>query len=760
MKGRKMKNGCKTHIHVSLIVSAILMVVLGATTVCAKNYYVATTGDEKNPGTLAEPFATIQKAADTVSAGDTCYIRGGTYHETIAKTTDTMDGTEANPITFTNYKNEVVTLDGTEAITGTWTKHSGNIYKIGLSTDIWQLFVDGEMMISARWPNATTWDQFLDDETYWGRQDKFDKATTPGVLADLPHDDIDLAAENKSFEGAIAILNVGFWKTWVRKINSHSAGSKVFTYDKTKKAPWKRGRGRYMIEGCDLDLLDTEKEWHYDYTGKVLYLWAPGGGSPSSTIRGKTQSYAFDIVGNDYIKIKGLNFFGTTVRFRNCTNITIDECNFKYPSYSKRMLGSVDNIELTEITNQTAFIQADNVFRRCSVEYSDGPAILMRGKDNVIEDNFFNWIDYSAVNVKDHIGRERTAFSISTRDAAGITYRHNTLMNAGSGMQFRSGDDAQGDTNLVEYNYHAYGCNLGFDGGSFQLAPSGAHNATVRYNWVHDVKDIGVRYDGQVAKAPKYSTGAMHHHNVVWNVAGDRPGQHIKGNYQEVYNNLGRNSENAVDICIWTEWDRDPPNLGMLHSTARNNAADQISGDKVNPNYPLPGTHSNNWTGDLTTQLRDPVNWDFRPKPGSALIDAGYVVDGVTDGYLGSAPDIGAYEYGDTNYWLPGCRFKEASMPVPPDDAANVKLDADLMWLGGRDATSYNIYFCTSAPGSFKEKQSNNIYDPGMLSPDTTYYWRIDTVTASGTMTGDVWSFCTTKEGFLSVQRSPIDRKP
>ncbi len=33
----------------------------------AAEYYVATTGDDSNAGTLAEPFSSIQKAADTVA---------------------------------------------------------------------------------------------------------------------------------------------------------------------------------------------------------------------------------------------------------------------------------------------------------------------------------------------------------------------------------------------------------------------------------------------------------------------------------------------------------------------------------------------------------------------------------------------------------------------------------------------------------------------------------------------------------------------
>src|SRR5687767_3088590 len=47
--------------------------------VLAADYYVATTGNDSNPGTMTQPFATLQRAHTAVSAGDTVFIRGGTY---------------------------------------------------------------------------------------------------------------------------------------------------------------------------------------------------------------------------------------------------------------------------------------------------------------------------------------------------------------------------------------------------------------------------------------------------------------------------------------------------------------------------------------------------------------------------------------------------------------------------------------------------------------------------------------------------------
>jgi hypothetical protein len=37
---------------------------------------------------------------------------------------------------------------------------------------------------------------------------------------------------------------------------------------------------------------------------------------------------------------------------------------------------------------------------------------------------------------------------------------------------------------------------------------------------------------------------------------------------------------------------------------------------------------------------------DLRPAPGAAVVDAGAVLPGITDGFAGARPDIGAYEAG------------------------------------------------------------------------------------------------------------------
>ncbi|MHC4739984.1 MAG: carbohydrate binding domain-containing protein [Planctomycetota bacterium] len=85
----------------------------------------------------------------------------------------------------------------------------------------------------------------------------------------------------------------------------------------------------------------------------------------------------------------------------------------------------------------------------------------------------------------------------------------------------------------------------------------------------------------------------------------------------------------------------------------------------------------------------------------------------------------------------------QASNPSPADSATGVSIDADLSWTAGSGSTSSDVYFGTSSPGAFQGNQTATTFEPGTMSNDTTYYWRIDEINADGTTTGTVWSFTT-----------------
>jgi hypothetical protein len=63
-----------------LVFSLVLIIPLCIPTLAqATIYYVAQDGSDTNPGTETRPWLTIQKAAETMVAGDTVYVKQGTY---------------------------------------------------------------------------------------------------------------------------------------------------------------------------------------------------------------------------------------------------------------------------------------------------------------------------------------------------------------------------------------------------------------------------------------------------------------------------------------------------------------------------------------------------------------------------------------------------------------------------------------------------------------------------------------------------------
>ena len=110
--------------------------------VSGATYYVSTSGNDSNPGTISQPFGTWQKAFNTVVAGDLVYIRGGTYYPkgTISHSyacgvaVDGKNGTSNNPIKIWAYPGESPVLDCRNI-----TNYSNHIGILLFNADYWHL---------------------------------------------------------------------------------------------------------------------------------------------------------------------------------------------------------------------------------------------------------------------------------------------------------------------------------------------------------------------------------------------------------------------------------------------------------------------------------------------------------------------------------------------------------------------------------------------------------------------------------------------
>lgn len=581
-------------------------------------YYVDTTGSDANDGTsLSTPFQTIQRAASVAAAGDTVYIRGGTYRETV---TPANSGTPGNPITFQSYNGETVVVSGNDLVTG-WTIDSGNIYKAPMSWSLGagnQVFVDGAMMDEARWPNQTG---TLLNPT----------RSTAGVGSDATHVvDMSLPGGDNYWNGAtIWITSGSAWIAQTSTVTAYNSILKKLTFGTLKasgSAYTPKSGNKYYLSGIRA-ALDTANEWWYDSANAQLYLWVPGGGDPSShTVEAKRRNNAIDLSGKAYITIDGIQTTASTIVTDSQSNhILLQGIVAKYLSHSKL------NTSANEQSNLGVILDGSyNELRNSEVAYSSGSLITIKGSYN----NVINSYIHDGGYVPNWEG-------LVNLQGANSLISYNTVADAGRvTVYFSLGMSA----NAIQYN-NIYNAGWMTDDLGMLYGPNvDGQNTEIHHNYVHDNKASstkpGIYLDN-------YTNNFIIHHNVMWNNTGLQ--LNIPSSYNLVYNNTAWT--NATIVQAWG-------NIFLTDMYGDRLFNNIIKGyDPEVTSYTAHGSEVTSSPGFV-----DETNRDYHLLPTSQAKDKGIVIPGITDGYVGSAPDIGAYEYGGSD-WSAGHNF--ASPPSP-----------------------------------------------------------------------------------------------
>ncbi len=104
--------------------------------------------------------------------------------------------------------------------------------------------------------------------------------------------------------------------------------------------------------------------------------------------------------------------------------------------------------------------------------------------------------------------------------------------------------------------------------------------------------------------------------------------------------------------------------------------------------------------------------------------------------------DFGESVFAETSFeWFspPG----SATNPSPADGDTILVRNPSLGWTPGNGTTSNDIYLGTTNPPAYAGNVISNSFQTGLLTPNTTYYWRVDCKNEYYTTEGDVWSFTT-----------------
>ena len=99
---------------VSVVLVGLLLAVCSAA--FATNIFIATNGNDENPGTISQPLATLHKAVEIASAGDNIYLRAGSYNQYLYWDFG-ANGSAGNYITLQAYDGDLTaTLYNTEEL--------------------------------------------------------------------------------------------------------------------------------------------------------------------------------------------------------------------------------------------------------------------------------------------------------------------------------------------------------------------------------------------------------------------------------------------------------------------------------------------------------------------------------------------------------------------------------------------------------------------------------------------------------------------
>lgn len=605
-------------------VASITYSVTGAT------YYVSTTGDDNAAGSEQAPFQTISQCAEVLQPGDLCLIGSGTYRETVKPA---VSGTSDKPITYAAAPGATVVISGTEQIGG-WTQDAGHIYVADLPAgmdslgDQNQLFIrdggDVTKLWEARWPN-------IDDYTFPELKQHVGIASG-GSETTLSSDQLTQADDY--WVGATMWMRGGdAYDPVSTKITGFDAATHTLSYPliiQNFDYMWPELGSTFYLSGLRSEL-DAPHEWYVDSAARKVYLWAPDGGVPEN-VEIKQRMKTFDLSGRSYIHVEGLQTFAGSIPMDGGASYNVlDGITAEYLYFSTESHGTSVAHQLNGGINIGG---SNNEIKNSEISYSTGTLVNIDGSNNRL------------VNNSIHDGSYFAAYDpvVKLTSGAQNLISHNDLYNSGRYLLYWNRGSAE-----IQYNDFHDGMWLSRDGALIYSWGADMGNSEIHHNLIHDSQgtdmSVGLYFDN-------YANNAVVHHNVIYN---NNVGIQLNtpGNYRLIYNNTVANN----DVSSIGYWGSAPYAQELYGSRVYNN----IFTNKADL---TPDTASGfNVVSASGVNFVDAAQGNFRLGAGSTAINTGAVIEGITDGYVGAAPDAGAYEYGGTD-WTVGPDFDHPPTPT------------------------------------------------------------------------------------------------
>ncbi len=607
-----------------------------------EGYFVSSQGSDDNPGTIKQPFKTIQKCADVVEPGSTCWIRKGTYREKVRPQTS---GTESEQITFAAYKEEQVTISGTELVTD-WSKDRDAIYraKIELPVDGYsdtgffanQIFVGGKMMPEARFPNLNPEQDFLRPNLVGGGV-----KSLGGTAATIENEAVPELTEG--WQGGRVWAN-----EWYTTRTGEITGGTAKQLLATMSAAWDRGAYWFYLFGKQ-ELLDDRGEWFYNGDKQEVYLWSPDNQAPKN-VEVKQRNLAFDLSDRSYITVRNLNLFANTITTSDrSSGVIIDGVRAKYVSHHMT-LPPVPESEKPYEADDAMFLAAhahdtgiqlrgnDNVLKNSVIDWSSGNGVLLEGNNHQVTNNIIVNTNY------------QVTYAAPVRvNGNGHQISHNTIKRTGrDGINFDWHTAGTDGRNLeISYNDISEFGMLSTDlGAIYACCHVNLAEGSIHHNWIHDAQSFSPFWGTRGIYLDLETFNSTVHHNVVWNLNGS---DHNLG----IVAGSPRGDDRVFNNTFLGKVLLDGENI-----EARNNIFATVESiGAISASHNLFIDTDAKFTRLPQAETKSGITPDFTLQKDSPAIDVGIEIPEITVDFKGKSPDLGAYEY-NSPAWKAGSSLK------------------------------------------------------------------------------------------------------
>ena len=600
----------------------------------AATYFVATDGADTHPGSMAEPFKTVQSAATCAQPGDTILIRAGTYRETIVPA---RSGSLNAPITFAPFEDETVVISGADLVAPrNWSLASKATYHAAATCALGdgnQIFVDGQMLNEARFPNTS-----LDVS----RPVKLvaEGASSSGRRSNAVGTITNAALVQPAGYWVGATLNIVLGKVWCAEtVRVIASGPGWLRFNFQEGEDYLPQAGNPFFLTGKLSELDAPGEWFYDEARRTLHLQTPAGDNPAKhTVEIKARQCAVDLRGKSHIIVRGLQLFAATLLTdeRSSHNV-MDGLTARYVSHFSQLVRWRTGLRDSGIILDGKA----NRLQNCVIAFSAGNGIALVGSGNIVSNNVIHDIDYSG----------GVGAGINTGGGCrGAVIVRNTIFDVGHRMI----DMGHLQNGLIANNDLSHGGLQVTDFGGVYAASTDGENTRICYNQIHDTDAAsnGLERPNN-SKGVYIDNGSSNYvidHNVTWNVDRAVVLNSRVGTAETNRNNLILN--NTLSGRTWSYgWKHCPSPETLI--------ANNIFLTKAEPGVGATASHN------LFSQI-DPrfvPGSHFELSADSPARNAGLVREPYAVAATGSAPDLGAFPFG-VPPWTVGSTLAKDQKPL------------------------------------------------------------------------------------------------